>query len=116
MLTEENVNANKGNGGLLRGQVGRAGDGSSDSHDELAYTHADGTHKKEAAATHRFNEVQTREGGYNVDAATVVSSRAKLPSNGGMHLLGDDRNNERVLKAGVLEVLGTVVEDEVDTG
>lgn len=58
----------------------------------LAETHADSTHEEQIATPELLNHVQTREGRSNIDA------------------VGNDLNNERILEAGALEVLSSVVD------
>jgi hypothetical protein len=89
---EEDVDAHEGDGGALSSEIGGTGDRTCDGDDELANTHADGTEKKQVAASKALNHVQTREGGDNVDT------------------VGDDLDDEGVLEASVLEVRCSVVD------
>ena len=54
-LTEEDVNAHKGNSGLLGWQICCASYSSSDGDDELANAHANSAHEQQIAATHLLN-------------------------------------------------------------
>lgn len=94
---EEDVDADEGDHGVLSCLIGCAHNGTSDSDDELADSHADGAEEEEVAATPLLNHPETGEGGGDVDGR------------------GDHRNDEGVAEPCVLEELGTVVEDEVDT-
>lgn len=69
-LTEEDVDAHEGDGGLLSGEIGGTGNRASDGNDELAHAHADGAHEKQISSAHGLNEVEAGEGGRDVDAAT----------------------------------------------
>ncbi len=81
----------------LSGQIGRSCNGSNDGDDELRDAHADGAEQKEIAATHLLDEVQARECGSDVDR------------------VGDDLDDKGILEAGILKVLGSIIEDKVDT-
>ena len=70
-LTEEDVDAHERDGGLLGCNIGRAGYRSSDRHDKLADTHADGSHKQQVSAAHLLNEIETWKCGCHVDAAII---------------------------------------------
>lgn len=59
--------------------------------------HSDGTPQEKRTATEFINSPQTGKGGHNVDDG------------------GDDGNGEGILNTGVLEVLCSVVEDEVNS-
>lgn len=101
---EEDVDADEGDEGIVGGLVaddfgGPLGffDSTCDGDDVLADAHTDGTKEEEAAATPFLDKVETGESGGDVDN------------------VGDDRDDEGVGEAGVLEVLGSVIENEVDT-
>lgn len=72
------------------------GESAEEGYNELADTHADGTPEEKRATTKFVDGPETRKGGDDVDDG------------------GDDLNREWVLDTGVLEVLGSVIEDEVD--
>ncbi len=103
---EEDVDADKGDGRLLRSNVvhddvagavlaraGRAEHGD----DELADAHADGAEEEQRAAAPCVGCVEPGDGGYDVDGR------------------GDEGDGEGVGDARVEEVLRAVVEDEVDS-
>jgi len=69
------------------------GCGADGADDELADAHADGAHKEQVAAAELLNEVETGEGGRDIDT------------------VGDDGDDEWVLEAGAEEVLGSVAGD-----
>lgn len=94
---EEDVDAHKCDGCALGGEIGGSGDGTSDGNDELADTHANGTHEEQITATELLDQPETGEGGGDIDR------------------VGNDLDNEWVLEAGIGEVLSAVVEDEVNT-
>jgi hypothetical protein len=89
---EEDVDAHERDGSALGSQVRGTGDCACDGDNELAHTHADGTEKKQVAASEALNHVETGEGGDNVDS------------------IGDDLDDEGVLEASVHEVLCSVVD------
>jgi len=95
---EENVDAHKGDRSLLRSKVcvsriNRLVSSHTDSaNDELANTHADGTHEKQVASPKLLNKVETGERRRNVDG------------------VGNDLDDKRVFKPGILEVLRSVVD------
>lgn len=104
---EEDVDTDKGDRGLLCGKVvdddvssriltgrGRAEHGN----EELTDAHADGTPEEQGSATELLYSPETGQGGSHVDARR------------------NHGDGEGVLDTRVLKVLGSVVEDEVDTG
>lgn len=103
---EENVEANKRDAGFLGRDVVHDDvairilarrQGSEHGDDELAHAHADGAPQQQRTTAYLVDGVETGEGGDDVDAGR------------------DHLDGEGVLDARVLEVLGSVVEDEVDT-
>lgn len=104
---EEDVNADKGDGGLggrfvVAGNL--AGDwvlvtrnGTGNSHDELGDGHTDGTEKQQWATSPFVSCVKTRDRGDDIDGRR------------------NHRDDEFVLDASALEVASSVVENEVDT-
>lgn len=53
----------------MGGEIVGAGHGAGDGDDVLADAHANSSHEEEVAAAHLLDEVETGEGGGNVDAA-----------------------------------------------
>lgn len=103
---EEDVDADKGDGGLLRGQVVHdnlagvvlaRGQSSQHGDEELRDAHADGTPEKQGATSPAVDGPHTGKSRSDVDGR------------------GDHTDNKTVGEARVLEVLRSVVEDEVDT-
>ena len=66
-------------------------------HDELGSSHASGADEKELAATKLIDSEDTRDSGEGVDCA------------------GDHLDGEVVVHASALEVLGSIVKNEIDT-
>lgn len=95
---EENVDTDERDGGVLSRQVGDWSDSADDGNDELADGHTSSAEEQKVAATPSLDEVETGKGGTDVDAGR---------DHGDDEWLGETRT---------LEVGGTVVEDEVDTG
>lgn len=87
---EEDVDADEDNEDLVCNE--RVGGGTDDGDEELAESHANGTHQKERATTPLLNEVETGEGGDRVDD------------------VGGHGDEEGVLDTGGLEEGGTVVD------
>lgn len=94
---EIDVKADKRDGSTLSGEILGTRYGADDGDDVLADTHSNGTQKEQVAAAKLLDEVQAWEGRDDVDS------------------VGDDLDDKRVLEAGALEVLGAIVEDEIDT-
>lgn len=102
---EENVDGNKSDTGLLGCGiidddvtigVLASSRGAKNSHNELTDAHTDGTPEEKWATTKLVDGPETGQGGHDVNDR------------------GDDLDREGVADAGVLEVLGSVIEDEVD--
>lgn len=93
---EENVEADESNENLV-GNICEDCD-TDNSNNELADTHPNGSQQKKTAATKFLNEVKTGDSRYNIDQ------------------VGNETDEESILNTGVLEELGTIVENEVDTG
>jgi hypothetical protein len=76
-----------------------AGGGSSkNGNEELRHSHADSTQKQNRTSSPLINSIETGD------------SRADV------HTAGNQTDNKLILESRVLEELGTVVEDKVDTG
>ena len=95
---EEDVDTDEGNQETLNGEVVCADDGSGNSDNELADSHANGSEEQETAATPLLDKPETGEGGNDVDAGC------------------DQGDDESIADTGILEEGSTVVEDKVDTG
>jgi hypothetical protein len=105
---EEDVDADEGDGGALGGEVEGEGeasdgvlagvDGAEGGNDELRDAHPDGAGEEEGAAAEFVDGVEAGDGGADVYGG------------------GDHGDYEGVFDAGVGEVGGAVVEDEVDSG
>jgi hypothetical protein len=67
------------------------------SNDKLTNSHTDSSKKQELSSAPLLDQVQTREGGGNIDAGS------------------DQTDSESIAYAGTLEERRTIVEDEVDT-
>lgn len=93
---EEDVDADEGDEGPLARKIGGVGTCAHAGNDELASGHANSAEEEQVAATPLLDEVETWEGGSDVDAG------------------GDEADDEGVLEAGVLEELWAVVEDEAE--
>jgi hypothetical protein len=93
---EEDIDANEGDKGLLGSLVGDWQETNA-SNDKLTDSHADSSKKQELSSAPLLDQVQTREGGGNIDTR------------------GNQTDGKSVADAGTLEERCTVVEDEVDT-
>lgn len=113
---EVNVDANEGDRGVLSSEICGGSCSSHNRYDILTRAHTvddvndkkaeiqplknspNCSHEQEVSSTHLFDQVQAWESRKNVDA------------------VGDDLNNKWIFESGVLEVLSSIIKDEVYAG
>jgi hypothetical protein len=112
MMTYEDVNADKCDGGALGSEIAGACYGSCDGDDELTDCHSDCAHQEQITAAHLFDEVEAREGGDDVDGARITSALATTVRIAD-YRLRNNLDDERILEPSSLEITSAIVEDEV---
>lgn len=93
---EEDVDADERDESLLGGLVGDRHETDS-SNDKLTNGHTDGSEEQELSSTPLLDQVQTREGGGDIDARS------------------DQTDGETITDSRILEERRSIIEDEVDT-
>lgn len=118
--THEDIDADESNSGSLRSQVGRSRYSPGNGDDELTDCHAYCAEEQEVPTAQLFHQIQPWESRDHIhDADKMLACSLKVAnqvleygSRSG-NSLGDDRDDERVAEACILEVLSAIVEDEV---